>query len=91
MYSVKEIYMNESNLFRSASLSDLLENQRATIRGCDTSGPLKQKLMDMGFIPGAEVLMVRNAPLRDPIEIEIQNSFLSVRRSEAACIKVNIS
>jgi Fe2+ transport system protein FeoA len=47
--------------------------------------------MDMGFIPGAEVLMVRNAPLRDPIEIEIQNSFLSVRRSEAACIKVNIS
>jgi Fe2+ transport system protein FeoA len=86
--------MNESNLSQSASLSDLLENQRATvstIKGCNASGPLKQKLMDMGFIPGAEVLMVRNASLRDPIEIEIQNSFLSVRRSEAACIKVNIS
>lgn len=70
-------------------LSDLNINQKAVIEKCCAGGALKQKLFDMGFIPGAEVLMVRNAPLRDPIEIEIQNFFLSVRRSEASCIKVS--
>lgn len=69
-------------------LSELSENQRAVIKKCCAGGALKQKLLDMGFIPGAEVLMVRNAPLRDPVEIEIQNFFLTVRRSEAACIKI---
>ncbi len=76
------------NIPNKILLSELSKNQRAVIARCCAAGALQQKLLDMGFIPGAEVLMVRNAPLRDPIEIEIQNFFLSVRRSEAACIKV---
>ncbi|MDY0211878.1 MAG: ferrous iron transport protein A [Desulfuromonadaceae bacterium] len=76
------------NTSNKTLLSELSENQRAVIEKCCAGGVLQQKLLDMGFISGAEVLMVRNAPLRDPIEIEIQNFFLSVRRSEAARIKV---
>ena len=73
---------------QSISLSQLAEQQRAVVRACSARGALKQKLLNMGFIPGAEILMIRNAPLRDPIEIGIQNYFLSLRRSEARMILV---
>ncbi|MCK4503183.1 MAG: ferrous iron transport protein A [Desulfuromonadales bacterium] len=71
-------------------LSDLKQNQKGIIRHCAVEGILKQKLLSMGFIPGAEVFMVRNAPLRDPIEIGIHNCLVTIRRSEAELIKVDI-
>lgn len=52
---------------------------------------LKQKLLSMGFIPGAEIIVLRNAPLRDPIEIGIHDCLVSIRRSEAALLKVEMS
>ena len=70
-------------------LSDLKQNQKGIIRQCTAKGMLKQKLLSMGFIPGAEILMVRNAPLRDPIEIGIQNCLVTLRRSDARLIKVD--
>ncbi|WP_321530382.1 FeoA family protein [uncultured Desulfuromonas sp.] len=73
---------------QSIPLSQLSEQQKALVRACSARGALKQKLLNMGFIPGAEIMMIRNAPLRDPIEIGIQNYFLSLRRSEAQMIQV---
>ncbi|MDO3376616.1 FeoA family protein [Geoalkalibacter halelectricus] len=70
------------------ALSDLKQNERAVIRQCTADGLLKQKLLSMGFIPGAEVRMIRNAPLRDPIEIGIHNYLVTLRRSEAQMIRV---
>jgi Fe2+ transport system protein FeoA len=49
---------------------------------------LKQKLLSMGFIPGTEIVMLRNAPLRDPIEIGIHSCLITIRRSEAVLLKV---
>ncbi len=74
---------------RSATtLADLKKNQKATILKCSATGALGQKLMNMGFVPGTEVLMVRNAPLRDPIEIEIHGYLVTLRQTEAALIQV---
>jgi len=42
----------------------------------------------MGFIPGAEIQMIRNAPLRDPIEVGVQNYLITLRHSEAELIEV---
>lgn len=70
------------------SLTDLKNGQQAIIKKCSTQGLLKQKLLNMGFIPGTTVHMIRNAPLRDPIEIGIQNYLLTLRRSEAQLIEV---
>jgi Fe2+ transport system protein FeoA len=69
-------------------LSNLPAKQRAVIHKCLAQGPLKAKLMNMGFVPGVEVTMVRNAPLRDPLEISIQNYLVTLRRAEAALIEV---
>lgn len=42
----------------------------------------------MGFVPGEEILVVKNAPLKDPIEYRILNYDVTLRRSEAAEIEV---
>ena len=68
--------------------SDLQQNQKGIIRHCGAKGILKQKLLSMGFIPGAEIIMLRNAPFRDPIEIGIHNCLITIRRNEAALLKV---
>lgn len=49
---------------------------------------LLQKLLDMGFISGAVIQMVRSAPLLDPIELKIQGCLISLRKSEAALVEV---
>lgn len=69
-------------------LSDLGKNRRAVIRRCKADGLLKQKLISMGFVPGVEVLMIRNAPLLDPIEVSLQNYLVSLRKNEAGFIEV---
>jgi len=54
--------------------------------GCD--GCLGQRLGDLGLTPGEAVTVVRNAPLRDPIEIKIDGFLVSLRRSEASLVEV---
>lgn len=53
-----------------------------------TSGKLKQKLLDMGFIPGSEIRVVREAPLYDPMEVTLFNYNVSLRKSEAYLLEV---
>ena len=69
-------------------LSELMPDESGCISQCFAQGALKQKLISMGFVPGAQLQMIRNAPLRDPIEIAIQNSLVTLRRSEAGLIMV---
>ena len=54
--------------------------------GCD--GCLGQRLGDLGLAPGETVTVVRNAPLRDPIEIKISGFLVSLRRCEASLVEV---
>ena len=54
-------------------------------------GRIKRRLFDMGITPGAEVLMRKRAPLGDPIEITIRGYELSLRKTEAACITMEVT
>jgi len=47
-----------------------------------------RRLMELGFVPGTRVAVVRHAPLGDPIELEIREVHISIRRSEAMSIHV---
>ena len=49
---------------------------------------LGRRLLTMGICPGLRLRVVRNAPLQDPMEIEIDNYFISLRRAEARFIEV---
>ncbi len=46
------------------------------------------RLMEMGLTPGAEIAIIGEAPLGDPLELELRGYRLSVRRSEAKRIEV---
>ena len=72
------------------SLDQLQTGQRAridTVRGDDAVG---QRLLEMGMLEGDEVEVVGFAPLGDPMEIRLRDYCLSLRRSEAARVCVNI-
>ena len=53
-------------------------------------GKIKRRLFDMGITPGAEVFLRKKAPLGDPIEITLRGYELTLRKSEAACVKVEV-
>jgi len=52
----------------------------------DGERPFRRRLMEMGLTPGVAVSLVNVAPLGDPIEIELRNGRLSIRRHEAAMV-----
>lgn len=61
---------------------------RFRIAGLRVADTLACRLMEMGMLEGAEVQVVRRAPLGDPLQIRVGDSELSVRTSEAALIDV---
>ena len=63
-------------------LSDLKPGQEAIISEFD-SNDILLKLMEMGCIPGEEVIVEQIAPLGDPISIRIAGYSLSLRKNEA--------
>lgn len=65
------------------TLKQLKNGQEATITRVEARGILSQKLSDMGFISGRVVKMVRSAPLRDPLEVNIVGYNVGIRRDEA--------
>lgn len=70
------------------TLADLHPGEKATIVSF-TDDLLSLKLLEMGCLPGEEVIFRKNAPLGCPISIEVAGYVLSLRRSEAATVIVN--
>lgn len=50
---------------------------------------LQSRLYALGVIPGAVVKILRLAPLGDPMQLKVGGSFISIRKAEAAIIKVD--
>ncbi len=69
-------------------LTALIPMQRATVSAVHGGAILRKRLLDMGLVPGAEIRVVRVAPLGDPVEYMVKGYRLSLRRSEAAHVLV---
>ncbi len=70
------------------ALSELRPGEQGIITRVGSKGVFRRRIMDMGFVPGAEIEMVRAAPLGDPIEFRIKGYNLSLRKGEAEKIEV---
>jgi len=53
-----------------------------------SEGAVRQRLLDLGIMPGSEVSVERRAPLGDPIEVQVRGANLMLRKREAAMILV---
>ena len=51
-------------------------------------GAVKRRIMDMGITRGVEVYVRKLAPLGDPIEVNVRNYELSIRKADAEMIEV---
>lgn len=70
------------------TLKELKTGESAVIRAVGGEGALRQHFLDMGVIPGAEVTVVKFAPLGDPVELQIHGYELTLRLDDAAKIDV---
>lgn len=70
------------------SLNALAPGDRCVVEGVTAVGQLGQRLLDLGILPGKPVLVVRDAPLFDPLYLLIDDCRVSVRREEAAQVEV---
>lgn len=72
----------------SRTLADVTIGRRFRVRRVNAQGEIRQRMTEMGFIRGAEGRILREALLRDPLEIELGGSRLSLRRVEASGVVV---
>jgi Fe2+ transport system protein FeoA len=72
------------------NLSKCKENDTVRILQVGGSGILKKRLLEMRFMRGAELKIIKYAPLKDPMEVAIGDSHISLRLAEAALIDVEI-
>lgn len=62
--------------------------EKAIVVRVTAEGSLKKRLLEMGLAPGTPVRFVRFAPLGDPLEVQVRNMSLSLRRNEASTVWV---
>ncbi len=70
------------------TLNELGIGKSAEILSVGGKGALRQHFLDMGMIPGAEVTVVKLAPMGDPMEIQIHGYELTLRLAEAQQIRI---
>lgn len=69
-------------------LDQLRPGETAHIVALDRQHPLRRRLLELGFVRGARVEVVRFAPLGDPVELRVGHSDLALRRADLSGIRV---
>jgi len=71
-------------------LNRLIPGQRARVVGYTEDSPVARRLAELGLTPGREIVYLRDAPLRDPLQIQLGNGSLSLRHAQASLVAVEI-
>ena len=68
------------------TLDDFKIGETGLIKRVDGEGRIRRRLFDMGVTPGATVYLRKKAPLGDPLEVTIRGYELTLRKSEASLV-----
>lgn len=71
-------------------LHELEIKSRARVVQIASESRMRRRIMDMGIVRGTEILVEGKAPMGDPIEIQVRGYNLSLRKSEAKDIIVEL-
>jgi ferrous iron transport protein B len=69
-------------------LSEVVENNTVVITKVLGHGSFRRRISEMGFVAGKEITVLKNAPLKDPVEYQLLGYNVSLRRAEANLIEV---
>lgn len=70
------------------TLNSVPVGETTTVVRVHGDGPVKRRIMDMGITKGVEIYVRKVAPLGDPMELNVRNYELSVRKADAEMIEV---
>ena len=70
------------------TLTDLNPGETATINEINGNSHLQNRLVELGFLIGIEVRMVKKTPFNGPVEIKIRNSYLTIRWNDARQVDI---
>ncbi|MBS6366077.1 MAG: ferrous iron transport protein A [Clostridiales bacterium] len=70
------------------TLKDVKVGETAVVKRLHGEGPVKRRIMDMGITKGVQLQVRKVAPLGDPMELNVRNYELSVRKADAEMIEV---
>ena len=71
-------------------LDEFVVGETGLIKKVEGEGRLRRRLFDMGVTPGATVYLRKKAPLGDPLEVTIRGYELTLRKSEAALVYLEV-
>ncbi|MCF7832689.1 MAG: FeoA domain-containing protein [Candidatus Marinimicrobia bacterium] len=80
--------INDREQINPIPLSRAVVDRRYRVLSVDAKGAVRQRMLDMGLVPGICLSVVRFAPLGDPIEIRIHRFLMSLRKEEAMYVIV---
>lgn len=71
-------------------LSEFKAGERGIIKAVAGEGVIRRRLFDMGVTTGAEVILRKKAPLGDPLEVTIRGYELTLRKTEADSVSMEV-
>ena len=76
-----------------AILSELIPGERAMVKSIsdDCQGIERQRLMDLGFVPGSAVEVEVVSPFRDPTAYRIKGGLIALRKNQASKIQISLA
>lgn len=72
------------------TLDLFVSGEKGVVKSVGGEQKIKRRLFDMGITPGAEITMRKKAPLGDPIEVTLRGYELTLRKTEAACVIMEV-
>ena len=70
------------------TLKETPTGRRVTVKKVHGEGPVRRRIMDMGITKGCEITVRKVAPLGDPLELNLRDYELSIRKQDASMIEV---
>ncbi len=70
------------------TLAELKTGEKGIITKVRGRGAFRKRIIEMGFVVGKQVIVIKNAPLKDPVEYNIMGYEVSLRHSEADLIEI---
>ena len=72
-------------------LNEFAVGEKGIVHRIEGEGKIRRRLFDMGVTPGAEIYLRKLAPLGDPVEVTLRGYELTLRKSEAACVVMEVN
>lgn len=79
---------HQKNLHPPQNVDELANGQRARVAFVQLAGALGDRLVELGLTPGAVVQLLRRAPFGGPLQLQVRDFVLSLRRAEARAVGI---